>query len=84
MTGTLVITGRSPQKIDWDTEHANGNGPLDPAIANARFEEMVTEKRMFAFADTVSGEREQIRHGGFDPETQSKVTLTPQIAGGAS
>lgn len=83
MTGQLVILGKSPQTIDWDTEHANGNGPLDPAVANARFEEIVQGQRMFAFADTVTGEREQIHGGGFDPQTQTKVTMTPQIAGGA-
>lgn len=83
MTGQLVITGRYPETINWDTEQ-NGGGPLDPCHAKAKFEEMVSTKHMFAFADTVTGEREQIRHDQFDPQTQTKVTLTPQIAGGAS
>jgi hypothetical protein len=82
MTGTLVIThGPNKASIAWDTDHANGSGPLDPAIAAATFDQNVD--RMFAFAETVAGEpAEQIKKGEFDPQTQSKVTMTPQIAGG--
>jgi len=84
MTGTLVIT-HGPEKgsIEWDTDHSDGKGPLDPANAEAKFNEMVGSG-MFAFASTTTGgPAEQIKEGEFDPQTQTKVTMTPQIAGGS-
>lgn len=78
LRGMLTIqSGSGHEVIEYDTEAENG--PLDPAIAEAKFDEMMA-KGGFAFAETATGEREQIR--AFDPETQTRVTIAPQIAGG--
>jgi hypothetical protein len=84
LTGTLVIShGPDAGVVEWDTEHAGGNGPLDPAIVEKRFDSMVG-RGMFAFAAPRGGGTvEQIKKGEFDPVAQEKVTMTPQIAGGA-
>lgn len=84
-TGVLFVqTPTGQDAVEWDTE-MNGGGPLDPCHARATFEKLVS-RGSFAFAETVTEKgdvtREQIRKGGFDPETQSKVTIVPQIAGG--
>lgn len=84
MTGTLVIShGPNAGTVEWDTEHADGNGPLDPEIAAQKFDSIVGSG-MFAFAaPRGGGTAEQIRRGEFDPVAHEKVTMTPQIAGGA-
>jgi len=85
MTGQLLIQSRDGREvIPWDTE-ANSGGDLDPVYAKTAFAEKMSHG-FFAFAETVTEEgttREQIRSGGFDPETQSKVVMTPAIAGGS-
>ncbi len=79
MTGQLTIQNRTGHTtIEWDTE--DKDGPLDPSIAEQAFNQMV-KNGAFAFAETVSGTREQVKE--FDPETQAKVTIAPRIAGGA-
>jgi hypothetical protein len=78
LQGTLTIQNRDGHEvIEYDT--AVSDGPLDPAVAEARFNEMVG-RGGFAFAETITGEREMVRE--FNPETMAKVTMVPQIAGG--
>jgi hypothetical protein len=76
--GQLFVQDRSGHTtIEWDTEVTDG--PLRPEVAEAKFAEMM-RRGAFAFAETAPGEREQIKT--FDPQTQTKVSITPQIAGG--
>jgi hypothetical protein len=84
MTGQLMVqSARERKVVKWDTIQ-NSGGLLDPCHAVAEFDARMRDG-YFAFAETVTEkgtEREQIHRGGFDPETQKQVVMTPAIAGG--
>jgi len=75
MTGTLTVTraGRN-ETLEWDTDV-----PESAEVARQRFNEVVGGGG-FAFAELATGEREQVRE--FDPQTQPRVVVAYQIAGG--
>lgn len=84
MTGALHIPNRSGHNtIEWDTEQANGNGPLDPEYAAQEFNRLV-EGGHLGFGTTPKGEHTQLKK--FDPVQTprefEKVTVIPPMAGG--
>jgi hypothetical protein len=81
MTGTLTLMrAREHTTYEWDTELVTSNGMLSKADIQAKFNEMMQSGGL-AYSSTPEGS-EQIKSSGFDPETQSQVTIIPQIAGG--
>lgn len=78
MTGELLVMGSTGHTtVEWDTEKSE---TVDHV--KAEFDRIVGYYGGFAFVETESGEREQIRKGEFDPETQTKVVIAPGMQGG--